>query len=195
LFARQKRKQQQQRRGEGRPQRHRLEHVQHVKGKETLERLASANIVASVNPLHLLDDADMMLEKLGEMRSGAGRSYAFKSMLESNVSVVFGSDWPLVAPLDPLGGILAATDRVPPGHKGKAFVSEERITREQALAAVTGAASHASFTENLAGSLSEGARADFVVLDRDILTCTQRPSVLRVYINGKAVFEGGGEEE
>jgi len=168
--------------------RHRLEHVQHISGQDTLEVLKQGQILAVVNPLHLLDDANMMLEKLGRERSGKSRSYAYKSMVVSNVTVAFGSDWPLVAPLEPLGSILAATERVPTG-KTEAFVPEEALSREEALVAATRSASFASFTENINGRLLRGLKADFVVLDRDLFTSKDKPTVLRTYINGEMMYK------
>ena len=148
--------------------------------------MKNGGIFAVVNPLHLLDDAKMMLDKLGVERSA--KSYAFKSMLLSNVSIAFGSDWPLVAPLDPLGSIMAATDRVPYEHL-ESFVPEEAISREEALIAATRLASMASFTESLTGTLDAGMKADFVVLDRDILTCKEKPVVLQTFVNGQSKFK------
>jgi predicted amidohydrolase YtcJ len=47
---------------------------------------------------------------------------------------------------------------------------EQRLTRAQALKGMTLDAAYASFSENTLGSLTPGKRADFVVLDRDIMT-------------------------
>ena len=47
---------------------------------------------------------------------------------------------------------------------------EQRLTRAQALKGMTLDAAYASFSENTLGSLTPGKKADFVVLDRDIMT-------------------------
>jgi predicted amidohydrolase YtcJ len=47
---------------------------------------------------------------------------------------------------------------------------EQRLTRAQALKGMTLDAAYASFSENTMGSLTPGKKADFVVLDRDIMT-------------------------
>ena len=171
-----------------RPKRHRIEHAQHISGPGALAALKREDIIPVVNPIHLLYDANVMLEKLGRERSGRGRSYPFRSMLLSNLSVAFGSDWPLVAPLEPLRSVFAATERIPHGWEER-FVPEEVITREEALAAVTSRASLASSTEHLTGKLKAGLKADFVVLDQDPLTCKEKPTVLRTYVNGKCKFK------
>jgi predicted amidohydrolase YtcJ len=46
----------------------------------------------------------------------------------------------------------------------------ESLTRAQALKGMTLDAAYASFAEEHLGSLSIGKKADFVVLDRDIMT-------------------------
>ena len=48
--------------------------------------------------------------------------------------------------------------------------AEERLTRGQALKGMTLDAAYASFAENEIGSLTPGKKADFVVLNRDIMT-------------------------
>lgn len=47
---------------------------------------------------------------------------------------------------------------------------EQRLTRAQALKGMTLDAAYASFSEDTLGSLTPGKKADFVVLDRDIMT-------------------------
>jgi predicted amidohydrolase YtcJ len=46
----------------------------------------------------------------------------------------------------------------------------ERLTRAQALKGMTLDAAYASFSEDRIGSITPGKKADFVVLDRDIMT-------------------------
>ncbi|KAJ1432531.1 Amidohydrolase 3 [Sesbania bispinosa] len=61
---------------------------------------------------HLLDDAASASKKLGNTRAER-ESYLFKSLLDSNALVAFGSDWP-VADINPLNGIKTAMRRRPP---------------------------------------------------------------------------------
>jgi predicted amidohydrolase YtcJ len=49
----------------------------------------------------------------------------------------------------------------------------EKLTRVQALKGMTYDAAYASFAEDRLGSLAPGKKADFVVLDRDIMTVPQ----------------------
>ncbi len=50
---------------------------------------------------------------------------------------------------------------------------EQALTREQALKAMTIWAAKASFGEKERGSLEPGKNADFVILDRDIMTVAE----------------------
>jgi predicted amidohydrolase YtcJ len=70
---------------------------------------------------------------------------------------------------------------------------EQRMTRDEALRSMTIWPAYAGFQESMMGSLAPGKLADFVVLDRDIMTVPDRDilgtSVLATYIAGKAVYE------
>lgn len=84
-----------------------------------------------------------------------------------------GSDFPIES-INPLLGFYAAVSRLsidgksPHGTEG--WYPEQRLTRAQALKGMTLDAAHASFAENELGSLTPGKQADFVILDRDIMT-------------------------
>ena len=73
------------------------------------------------------------------------------------------------------------------------WMSEQRMTRDEALKSMTIWPAFAGFQEASMGSLSPGKLADFVVLDRDIMTVAERDilgtSVLATYIGGRAVYQ------
>ncbi len=82
-----------------------------------------------------------------------------------------GSDFPIERP-DPLLGLYAAvtrrgTDGTPPAG----WTAEQRLTREEALVAFTAAPAYASGDLHRRGTLTPGKDADFVVWDRDLVTC------------------------
>ncbi|KAF8130389.1 amidohydrolase family-domain-containing protein [Boletus edulis] len=84
-----------------------------------------------------------------------------------------GSDFP-VEGINPLLGFYAAVSRLSPSgdspHGPQGWYPSERLTRAQALKGMTLDAAYAAFAEDKLGSLSVGKKADFVVLDRDIMT-------------------------
>jgi predicted amidohydrolase YtcJ len=67
------------------------------------------------------------------------------------------------------------------------------MTRDEALRSMTLWPAYAGFQEHDLGTLSAGKYADFVVLDRDIMTIPAsdilRTRVLATYIGGAAVFQ------
>jgi predicted amidohydrolase YtcJ len=70
--------------------------------------------------------------------------------------------------------------------------TEELLTREQALNALTINVAKQMFLENERGSISTGKYADFLLVDKDVLTCpvneihTAKPAA--TYFEGKKVF-------
>jgi predicted amidohydrolase YtcJ len=69
---------------------------------------------------------------------------------------------------------------------------EEALTREEAIRFYTRNNAWLLFNENNVGSLEPGKRGDFIVLDRDILTCPEGEirdiQVLATYFDGKQVY-------
>jgi len=80
-------------------------------------------------------------------------------------------------------------DEQPPGG----WRPEQRLTREEALRAFTIEAAYAAFWEKRVGTLEIGKLADFVVLDRDIMTCDPRDladtKVLQTFSFGQSVYQ------
>jgi predicted amidohydrolase YtcJ len=70
---------------------------------------------------------------------------------------------------------------------------EEALTRAQAIRFYTLNNATLLFLDDQVGSLEAGKLADFVILDRDILTCPEDEireiKPLATYLEGKPVFE------
>ena len=66
--------------------RHRIEHAQHLSGPDAIIAFSQQQITAVVNPLHLLSDMHIMLDRLGEKRSDADHAFAYKAMLQVGLS-------------------------------------------------------------------------------------------------------------
>ncbi|KAI4384627.1 hypothetical protein MLD38_002750 [Melastoma candidum] len=170
-----------------RDRRFRIEHAQHLK-PGTVNRFGQQGIIASVQPDHLLDDADSAVKKLGKDRADKG-SYLFRSLLESKTTLALGSDWP-VADIDPLGSIRTAMKRIPRGSD-HAWIPSERLSLTEALNAYTISAAHAVFLDKDLGSLSPGKLADFVVLSADSwnqLAAEGSATVVSTYLSGTRAY-------
>jgi len=143
------------------PRRHRIEHAQVVPPR-LVTRYQALDVVASVQPIHAVDDRDFAGSRLGATR--LHHAYPLARFLAAGVPVALGSDAP-IASHDPFRGLLAAVARrgidggvaPPPG---------EGVELGAALAAYTAGAALAGLASDL-GRLDAGALADFTVVDRD----------------------------
>ncbi|CAN0863326.1 Protein LONG AFTER FAR-RED 3 [Linum grandiflorum] len=140
-----------------------IEHAQHL-APGAANQFGEQQIFASIQPDHLLDDADTASKKLGTERAQTG-SYLFHSLLDSNTPLALGSDWP-VADINPLGSIRTAMKRIPPGWE-TAWNPAECLSLTDALIAHTISAAEACFLDEYVGSLSPGKLADFVILSAE----------------------------
>lgn len=95
-------------------------------------------------------------------------------------------------PYNPFLGMWTEITRKAKWYDGQLH-PEEALTREQAIRFYTINNAYLMFLENETGSLEVNKRADFVVLDTDLLTCEvdqiPKTKVLRTYVEGKLVFE------
>jgi len=71
---------------------------------------------------------------------------------------------------------------------------EERITVQEALTLYTRNGAYAGFEEDKKGSLAAGKLADFIVVDRDVLSVPadelKDVQVLETWVGGERVYEG-----
>ncbi len=141
----------------------RIEHVQNVR-PEDVPRLAALGVVASVQPIHLVDDLLMVEQTV----SARGRfTYAFRDLWEAGVPLVMGSDCPVANP-NPFWGIQAAVTRQRrDGTPEGGWYPAQRLTLAQALWGFTMGAALVTGRQAHLGSISPGKLADLVVLDRD----------------------------
>lgn len=173
-----------------RDRRFRIEHAQHIDPND-FNRFAMLNVIPSMQPYHAIDDGRWAERVIGAERSKT--TYAFKSLLEVNAKLAFGSDW-FVAPPTPLEGIYAAVTRQTlDGKNSEGWIPEQKISVEQALKAYTINAAYASFEEKIKGSIEIGKLADFVILDKNIFEIEpsqiRETKVLQTVIGGKTIFE------
>jgi len=156
---------------QARVRRPRIEHAQ-IMRLQDIERLGRLGVLASVQPTHATSDMGYAETRLGPERiKGA---YAYQSLLQASPDKILplGSDFP-VEGINPLLGFYAAISRLdvegesPHGPEG--WYPNEGLTRAQALKGMTLDAAYASFAEHDLGSLVAGKKADFVVLDTDIM--------------------------
>jgi len=172
----------------------RIEHAQ-VVVLEDIPRFAEVGVIASVQPTHATSDMYWAEDRVGlERILGA---YAWRRLRDAGARLACGSDFP-VEDANPFHGLYAAVTRQDQkGWPEGGWRSEERMTREEALACFTIHAAHAASMEDEVGSLSVGKRADFLVLDRDYFEAPAeeiwRIRVLRTVVDGETAYEAPSE--
>ena len=172
-----------------RDRRFRIEHTQHLLPGD-IARFAKLGVMASMQPYHAIDDGRWAEKRIGPVRIKT--TYAFRSLLDSGATLVFGSDW-FVAPLSPILGIHAAVTRQTiDGKNPNGWVPEQKVTVEEAVRAYTSSCAYAEFAEKSKGTLEAGKLADVVVLSQDIFRSNpgdiQKTTVIYTIVGGKVVY-------
>ena len=160
-------------------------------------RFAKLGVIASMQPYHAIDDGRWAERAIGVERSET--TYAFRSLIDSDARMAFGSDW-FVAPPTPLEGIYAAvTRRTLDGLHPDGWVPRQKITVAEALRAYTIDAAYASFSEKSLGSLEVGKLADMVVVNRNLFEIPANEingaQVEATIVGGKVVYRRGEKTE
>ncbi|HDS07075.1 MAG TPA: amidohydrolase [Bacteroides sp.] len=169
----------------GNDRRWRIEHAQ-VIHPDDFHLFGKYNITPSVQPTHATSDMYWAEQRLGtERMEGA---YAYRRLLDENGWLAAGSDFP-VEDINPLYGFYAAVERKDhTGYPGGGFMTEQALTREEALRAMTIWAARAGFEEHLKGSIEKGKLADLVITGTDLMTA---PGSELFRIPVKATYSGG----
>jgi predicted amidohydrolase YtcJ len=140
---------------------HRIEHAQILQTSD-VARFMALNVIASVQPYHVSTDihtTDASLDGRGK------QSFLFKSLLNEQVQVIFGSDAPVVPP-NPFFGIFAAVARK--NHfEDPVWHPAEALTIEEAITAYTVAPPLSIGMGNKLGKLAPGYYADMIVVDKN----------------------------
>ncbi len=173
-----------------RDRRLRIEHAQHLAPVD-IPRFATLGVIASMQPYHAIDDGRWAAKVIGQERIKT--TYAFRSLLDAQGVLAFGSDW-FVAPPTPLEGIYAAvTRRTIDDANPSGWVPEQKISVEEALVAYTRAAAYASFEEKQKGTIAPGMLADLTVINQDLRAIPpeqiRAAHVARTIVAGKTVYE------
>ena len=166
-----------------------LEHLENLLEAD-LDQLMKTKTIASSQPCHITLDPGGPERDLGDARCKL--MWPFKTYEDKGILQSFGTDSPITK-VDPMNVLYTAiTRRDPYTHEPKdAWHPEQKISPELALYNYTfGSACAASNEANL-GSLEVGKFADFIVLDRNILTCNrdniQDTSVIATFVGGRQV--------
>ncbi|KAH8722909.1 amidohydrolase 3 [Phaeosphaeriaceae sp. PMI808] len=168
--------------------RHRIEHLE-VASEDDAKRLGQFGITASVQPVHsdpaiMQDYPKLIGSSLWE------RAFAYKDFLDGGACVAFGTDAPTAIHL-PMPNLYNSTTRKSATQPEMTMQTtpHQAFTVSQAFHAATTGAAYSRFAESWTGSLKQGLRADFIVLD-----CKWTPETLldaqveQTWVKGKKLF-------
>jgi predicted amidohydrolase YtcJ len=166
----------------------RIEHSQII----DLEDMKGFNnkILPSVQPTHATSDMYWAEDRVGSTRiKGA---YAYKTLLNKSKVIGLGTDFP-VEKVNPFHTFYAAISRKDMnGYPENGFEIENALSREETLKGMTIWAAYLNFEENEKGSIEKGKLADFIVIDRDVMSVkideTYKTKVLKTFVSGDLVY-------
>jgi predicted amidohydrolase YtcJ len=164
--------------------------------RDTVERAARLGVVLDIQPIWLYLDARSLVNQFGYERlryfqplrtiaavggiAGGGSDHMLKI-----------GDLRAINPYNPFLAMWTTLTRRAKWFDGQLH-PEEALTRRQAIEFYTRNNAHLLFWEKEIGSLEVGKRADFIVVDRDLLTCSddelRDTRVLETWVDGRRVF-------
>ena len=144
---------------ENRP--NRIEHLQ-ILPEGGIRLVVESEAVASVQPVHLIDDQHWLPERIGRQR--CRRTSVWKSLFEAGVPLALGSDWP-VASADPCLNIHAAVNRSRFGEQPHEYFDiDEALPPYLAVRAATYGWAYAAGLSERRGAIERGLSADLTIL-------------------------------
>lgn len=166
----------------------RIEHAQIVHADD-IDRFVENEVIASVQPIHCIGDmSGMAQQRLDE--ETLGRSYPWKSLLDSGASLIAGSDFPIESP-DPISGMDAFINRMPPGYE-KSWTAHECLDALEALNTYC-SWPHKAIGTRKRGIIEKNMQADIVIVDKNPLEIKsdeiKKMKILAVISNGKIRYE------
>jgi predicted amidohydrolase YtcJ len=175
--------------------RHQIEHVELIH-PDDVKRFKELDVIASVQPEHIVSDINTFSNNTYPELLGKDReryTWAFKTLLDADAVLAFGSDTP-VAEGDPFLGMYVARKRVhEDGTPVGGWNPQESLPIDEIISAYTAGAAYAEGKENELGTLEEGKLADIAILDRNLLKVSdeeiKETKVLYTIVDGKVVFD------
>lgn len=173
----------------------RIEHAQVVSAAD-IPRFGELGIIASMQPSHAIGDLYFAPKRLGPGSERLAGAYAWQSLLKAGAVIAAGSDAPVERGEPMIEFYAAVARRSLDGHADADWHLEQRLTRGQALHALTLGAAYAAFEEHERGSIEPGKRADFTILSADVMQIPE-PEILKArclmtIVGGEVIYRAPG---
>ncbi len=167
----------------------RIEHAQ-VVNKNDVKLYKQYQIIPSIQTTHCTSDMAWAPDRLGNER--IQDAYAWQDLLKQNDWLINGSDFP-IEEINPLLGFYAGISRTDlQGNPKGGFYPKQKLSRVQALKAMTIWAAKGQFEENVKGSIEKGKYADFVVTGQDIMSIPENEipklKIEQTWVGGEMVY-------
>ncbi len=170
--------------------RFRIEHAQIISLPD-FQLFKDYSVLPAMQATHATSDMRWIDQRIGPDRIAG--AYAWRRFLNLGIPVANGSDFPVEEPNPMLGLYASFTRQDTQGRPPEGWTPDQRMTRAEALESWTLSGAYAAFEEKIKGSLEPGKLADFLVLDRDIMTVAPRDvlaaKVRMTFLGGKLVYQ------
>ena len=142
---------------------------------KSYEDMEKADIIANCQPRWMVYDSDIagMFPMIGEERSL--KAYPLRAFLDREITVAFGTDFPVTPPPDTMHEIQCAMTRSvfpdAPDYekfKGNVLGTEKPAELAEAVKALSLNGAYQMNLENITGSIEVGKSADLVILDSNL---------------------------
>ena len=165
--------------------------------REAIDQAARLGVMVDIQPAWLYLDTRTLVAQFGYDRLRYFQP--LRSLFAAGVTAGGGSDHMQkigslrsINPYDPWLGIWVTLTRQARWHDAPLH-PEEALTREQAIRFYTINNAKIMFLDDRTGSLEPGKLADFILIDRNLLTCPvdeiRETKVLATWLGGEKIFE------
>lgn len=169
--------------------RHRIEHSQCL-APEDIGRYKKLGVIPTHQTVFIRTDKRVAEQRWGKARMKG--AYAWRTLIDQGNVIPNGTDSP-VENYNPFVSMYCAVARKDEHCQPEGgWYPEEAMTREEAIRSYTGWAAYGAFEEHIKGSIERGKLADFIIIDRDIMTCPEDEikdiQVLQTVVGGETVY-------
>ena len=170
-----------------RTHRHHIIHA-YYPSQEALEKMNEAGIGAACQASFIYGEADGYGDLLPEEKRESFTP--LRAYLNAGIHVGLSTDMPC-ADINPYWNLYSAVTRR--GMRGYQLGTSQTVTREEALYMMTMEGAYLTGEEKIKGSLEPGKLADLVLLDRDLLSCSEdelrKTTAMLTILDGNIIYE------